>query len=141
MLEIPEALELHHVGIVVTDLDEIMAQYASLGFANPDRFYMPEQGIEAVTYSTGGGYVELIRPTDPEGAIARFLAKRGNTVHHVAFRVADLPATLERLAASGIRLIDSVPRRGAHGWSIAFIHPESCGGVLIELVDDRVDVG
>ena len=137
MTVIRGALELHHVGIVVADLDEAMAQYALLGFCDPQRFVMASQGIEAVTYDTGAGFVELIHPTDPEGAIARFLAKRGNTVHHMAMRVADLDETLARLAESGVRLIDTVPRTGAHGWRIAFVHPESCNGVLIELVDDR----
>lgn len=138
MTEIPGALELHHVGIVVSDLDAAMDQYAVLGFRDPERFVMESQGIEAVTYKTGSGYIELICPTDPEGAIARFLAKRGNTVHHIAMRVDDLEGALAQLAASGVRLIDATPRTGAHGWRIAFIHPESCGGVLIELVDDRI---
>jgi methylmalonyl-CoA/ethylmalonyl-CoA epimerase len=80
--------------------------------------------------------VELIQPTVPDGAIAKFMAKRGEGMHHVAYRVADLPGTLARLAELGVRLIDSAPRRGAHGWRIAFIHPESCNGVLTELVDD-----
>ncbi len=137
MIDIPTSLGLHHVGIVVSDLDAVMVQYAELGFRDPERFMMESQGIEAVTYQTGAGYVELIHPTDPEGAIARFLAKRGNTVHHMAMRVSDLEGTLTALKARGIRLIDETPRTGAHGWRIAFIHPESCGGVLIELVDDQ----
>lgn len=128
---------LHHVGVVVGDLDAAMAQYAMLGFQNPERFLMPTQGIEAVTYRTGGGFLELISPTDPEGPIARYLAKRGDTVHHVAYRVDDLEGTLQRLADQGTRLIDVTPRIGAHGWRIAFVHPESCSGVLVELVDDR----
>jgi methylmalonyl-CoA/ethylmalonyl-CoA epimerase len=97
---------------------------------------MTEQGVIAVTFRTGPGYVELIQPTDPDGAIARFMAKRGEGMHHVAYRVDDLQGTLDRLAAAGTRLIDATPRRGAHGWRIAFIHPESCNGVLTELVDD-----
>jgi methylmalonyl-CoA/ethylmalonyl-CoA epimerase len=77
----------------------------------------------------------LIYPTDPDGPIARFLAKRGEGLHHVAYAVPDLPAALARLSAAGLRLIDTTPRTGAHGWRIAFIHPESCGGVLTELVE------
>ena len=110
---------------------------AALGFRDPERFLMESQGIEAVTYKTATGYVELIHPTDPGGAIARFLAKRGNTVHHMAMRVADLESSLSHLAGAGVRLIDDVPRIGAHGWRIAFIHPESCAGILIELVQDE----
>jgi methylmalonyl-CoA/ethylmalonyl-CoA epimerase len=96
---------------------------------------MAEQGVIAVTFRTGPGYVELIQPTDPEGPIARFMQKRGEGMHHVAYRVDDLQGSLDRLAAAGVRLIDAAPRIGAHGWRIAFIHPESCCGVLTELVD------
>lgn len=127
--------DLHHVGIVVADLDAALARYAALGFGDGERFAVPEQFVVAVVFAAGPGYVELIQPTDPEGPIARFLAKRGEGLHHVAYRVPDLAATLERLAAGGVRLIDAVPRRGTHGWRIAFVHPESCAGVLTELVE------
>ncbi|MGH2531904.1 MAG: methylmalonyl-CoA epimerase [Thermomicrobiales bacterium] len=127
---------LHHVGIVVADIDAALARYDALGFRDGERFEMTEQGVIAVTFHAGPGYVELIQPTDAEGAIGRFMQKRGEGMHHVAYRVADLQGTLDRLAATGIRLIDARPRIGAHGWRIAFIHPESCCGVLTELVDD-----
>lgn len=128
--------ELHHVGIVVADIDAAAAQYATLGFTDGERFDVPEQGVTAITYHAGPGYMELIQPTNPEGAIGKFLAKRGPGMHHVAYRVADLEGTLARLTAAGVRLIDSVPRKGTHGWRIAFVHPESCNGVLTELVED-----
>jgi methylmalonyl-CoA/ethylmalonyl-CoA epimerase len=128
---------LHHVGLVVADLDAAVARYAALGFTDGERFPMAEQGVLVVTYRLGAGFLELIQPTDPNGAIARFMAKRGEGLHHVAYRVSDLQSTLDRLAAAGVRLIDPTPRRGAHGWRIAFVHPESCNGVLTELVDDR----
>jgi methylmalonyl-CoA epimerase len=128
--------DLHHVGIVVADIDAAVAQYEALGFRGGERFTMTEQGVIAVTFHAGPGFVELIQPTDPDGAIGRFLAKRGDGMHHVAYRVHDLQGTLDRLAAAGVRLIDEQPRIGAHGWRIAFIHPESCCGVLTELVDD-----
>lgn len=132
---LPDAsLVLHHVGIVVDDLDAAVVRYALLGFAPAQRFSMPEQDIVAVTLRAGAGWVELIHPTDPDGPIARFHGKRGNGVHHVGYQVADLQATLEELTRKGVRLIDTVPRRGAHGWQIAFVHPESCAGVLTELV-------
>ena len=126
--------ELHHVAVVVADLDEALARYRKLGFTGGERFVLPEQAVEVATFCSGGGWIELIRPTDLEGPIARYLAKRGEGMHHVAYAVPDLPAALERLAAAGIRLIDTTPRVGAHGWRIAFIHPDSCGGVLTELV-------
>ncbi len=127
-------MRLHHVGIVVADIEAASQRYAILGFRDGERIAVPEQGIVAIVYPAGDCYVELIQPTDPEGAIGRYLAKRGEGSHHVAFSVPDIEAALRNLAAVGVRLIDERPRRGAHGWRIAFIHPESCNGVLTELV-------
>ena len=129
-------LELHHVGIVVSDLAAALAAYGRLGFTDGEHWLMPQQQIEAVTFACGTGWVELITPTDPDGPIARFLAKRGDTMHHVAYRTHDLDGELARLKSEGVRLIDETPRTGTHGWRIAFLHPESCNGVLTELVDD-----
>jgi methylmalonyl-CoA/ethylmalonyl-CoA epimerase len=128
-------LELHHVGVVVGDLEAAVERYGALGIGPGERFDVPEQQIVAVLFRAGPGYVELIQPTDPDGPIARFHAKRGDTVHHVAYRVDDLAGTLDRLAAAGVRLIDATPRLGLHGWRIAFVHPDSCAGVLTELVE------
>ncbi len=129
-------LELHHVGIVVSDLEAALDAYTRLGFTGGERWLMPQQQIEAVTFPSGMGWVELITPTDPEGPIARFLAKRGDTMHHVAYRTHDLEGELARLKQEGAQLIDETPRTGTHGWRIAFLHPDSCNGVLTELVDD-----
>ena len=126
---------LHHIAVVVADLDEAVARYRNLGFRNEERFVLSEQAVEVATFRSGHGWIELICPTDPDGPIARFLAKRGEGLHHVAYAVPNLPAVLARLSDVGLRLIDSSPRTGAHGWRIAFIHPESCGGVLTELVE------
>ena len=128
-------LALHHVAVVVADLDAALARYAALGFDGGDRFALPEQRVLAATFRAGPGYLELIQPTDPEGPIARFLAKHGEGLHHVAYRVPDIAVALRRLRDVGVRLIDEAPRRGAHGWRIAFVHPESCAGVLTELVE------
>lgn len=128
-------LELHHVGIVVGDLDAAVARYAALGFAAAGREVVADQGVEVAAFHAPPGYVELIAPLDPEGAIARFHAKRGDGMHHAAYRVDDLTAALDRLAAAGVRLIDREPRVGLHGWRVAFIHPEACAGVLTELVE------
>ncbi len=136
MNAIGSRLELHHVGIVVSDLEAALEAYERLGFGGGERWLMPQQHIEAVTFASGSGWVELITPTDPDGPIARFLAKRGDTMHHVAYRTRDLDGELARLRAEGVRLIDENPRIGTHGWRIAFLHPESCNGVLTELVDD-----
>jgi methylmalonyl-CoA/ethylmalonyl-CoA epimerase len=127
---------LHHVGIVVADLNEAIAKYEALGFRDGDRHEILEQHIVAVTFRAGPGWVELIQPTDLEGPIARYMAKRGEGTHHVAYAVDDIIAELARLREAGVRLIDETPRAGAHGWKIAFIHPESCHGVLTELVQE-----
>jgi len=127
---------LHHVAVVVTDLDEALARYRTLGFSSGERFVLAEQAVEVATLRCGTGWIELIRPMDPDGPIARYLAKRGEGVHHVAYAVPDLRASLNELEAAGIRLIDAAPRIGAHGWRIAFVHPESCAGVLTELVEE-----
>lgn len=130
-----QRLDLHHVGIVVADLDDAVTRYAPLGFVAAERIDLPEQAVRVAVFAAGPGVVELIQPTDLEGPIARYLEKRGEGMHHVAYRVDDLPATLDRLAAAGVRLIDNVPRRGLHDSRIAFLHPESCAGVLTELVE------
>jgi methylmalonyl-CoA/ethylmalonyl-CoA epimerase len=128
-------LRLHHIAIVVEDLDQALAQYQVLGFSEPDRFDVPEQHVLVSTFRAGPGFVELIQPTDPEGPIAGYLAKRGPGMHHVAYQVPDIARTLAALAQAGVRLIDETPRSGAHNWRIAFVHPESCAGVLTELVE------
>jgi methylmalonyl-CoA epimerase len=129
-------LRLHHTGIVVADLAGAEAKYRSLGFTDGERMSVPAQAIEAIVYPTGEGrYLELISPTDAEGPIAKFMGKRGEGMHHVAYQVDNIAAELERLRDEGVRLIDESPRPGAHeGWQIAFIHPESTNGVLVELV-------
>ena len=136
MASLVGSLHLHHVGIVVADLDEAIAHYDALGFRDGERHEIPEQHIVAVTFRAGPGWVELIQPTDLEGPIARYMAKRGEGTHHVAYAVDDIAAALTKLREAGVRLIDETPRSGAHGWKIAFIHPESCNGVLTELVQE-----
>lgn len=129
-------LALHHTGVVVEDLNDAEAKYRALGFTDGERISVPAQGVEAIIYPTGEGrYLELISPTDAEGAIAAYMQKRGEGMHHVAYRVDDIVTELDRLRKAGVRLIDEEPRVGAHvGWLIAFIHPESTNGVLTELV-------
>jgi len=89
--------------------------------------------VEAVGLRTGDAVIELLRPLDPGSPIARFLGDAPSKLHHTAYRVPDIAAELARLKARGIRLIDEHPRKGAHGNTIAFLHPQSTGGVLIEL--------
>ncbi len=126
---------LHHVAYVVNDLDAALPVFTErYGLAVTIRELMPEQGVEAVMLGAGEGAVELIAPTDPESGVARYLEKRGEGLHHIAFEVEDLPAALDQLRAEGAELIDQAPRVGLGGHLIAFVHPKSGFGALTELV-------
>jgi len=128
-------LGVHHVGIAVDDLDAAVALYAQL-FATTleHRERVDEQGVEAASLHVGGSRLELLCPLGPDTPVGRFLAKRAPGMHHVAFEVADVAAELARLRADGVQLIDEAPRRGMFGLQVAFVHPESTGGVLAEFV-------
>ena len=123
-----------HVAIVVADLDAAIALYTrTLGFSIVYRETVADQGIEAVGLRSGDSIIELLRPLDANSPIAAFRGSAPTKLHHTAYRVDDIAAELARLRAAGVRLIDEVPRKGAHGNTIAFLHPNSTGGVLIEL--------
>jgi len=123
-----------HVAIVVADLEATIAFYTeTLGLREIYREIVADQGVEAVGLATGDAVIELLRPLDEGSPIARFRGDAPSKLHHTAYRVADIVAELARLRALGVRLIDEQPRRGAHGNTIAFLHPASTGGVLIEL--------
>jgi methylmalonyl-CoA/ethylmalonyl-CoA epimerase len=131
------ALNVHHVGIAVADLDAAIEQYVTLFAATVEhRETVADQGVEAASLRVGSSRLELLRALGPETPVGKFLAKRGPGLHHVAFEVADLGAELERLRAAGTHLIDETPRRGLFGLQVAFVHPEATGGVLAELVSD-----
>ncbi|HEY0797896.1 MAG TPA: methylmalonyl-CoA epimerase [Candidatus Baltobacteraceae bacterium] len=123
-----------HVAIVVADLESALRLYThTLGFEQTYREMILDQGVEAVGLRAGDSVIELLRPLDENSSIARFRGGAATKLHHTAYRVVDLAAELQRLAAAGIRLIDEKPRLGAQGNLIAFLHPASTGGVLIEL--------
>lgn len=123
-----------HVAIVVADLEATIAFYTTiLGFAQLYRETILEQGIEAVGIATGDSVIELLRPLDETSAIAKFRGDAATKMHHIAYRVGDISGELARLKSSGVRLIDETPRKGAHGNTIAFLHPKSTAGVLTEL--------
>jgi len=127
---------LHHVAYVVADLDASLPLFvARYGLVPELREVMPDQGVEAIMLGAGGAGVELITPLDPDGAIARFLDKRGEGLHHVAFGVPDIDTALARLAHAGVELIDASARPGLGGHRVAFIHPRSGAGALTELVE------
>lgn len=127
-------MTIDHVAIVVADLDSAIDLYTgTLGFRQIYRETITDQGVEAVGLEAGGSVIELLRPLDETSAIARYRGDAPMKLHHTAYRVDDLEAALADLKAKGVRLIDERPRNGAHGNRIAFLHPKSTGGVLIEL--------
>jgi methylmalonyl-CoA/ethylmalonyl-CoA epimerase len=128
-------LGIDHVGIAVDDLEEAVDRYRrTLGVEPTHRERVDDQGVEEVLFDVGGSAIQLLGALGPETPVGSFLTERGPGVHHVAYRVEDLPAALERLRREGIRLVDETPRPGSRGTTIAFVHPRGMGGVLVELV-------
>ena len=125
-----------HIGVAVESVAEALAFYRDVLGVEP---HPPERadGATIVSLPFGGPEVELLEPASPESPIAKFLAKRGPGIHHVCYEVADLDAALARCRAAGYRLVDEVPRRGAHGRRIAFVHPKATAGILLELTERR----
>jgi methylmalonyl-CoA/ethylmalonyl-CoA epimerase len=124
---------IEHIGIAVRDLDEAITLYARL-LGVP--CYMVEevhdQSVKTAFFRIGQTKVELLQSTSPDGPVAKFIEKRGEGIHHIAYAVADLPGALRSVETAGMQLIDRAPRLGAEGLSIAFIHPRSTCGVLTE---------
>jgi methylmalonyl-CoA epimerase len=129
--------QVDHVGIATADLDAAVEHYRrTLGLEPAHRERVEAQGVEEVLFAVGESYVQLLGALGPDTPVGRFLAARGPGVHHVAYRVDDVAAALARLREQGVRLIDEAPRPGSRGTSIAFVHPGSMGGVLVELVQE-----
>ena len=127
-------MTIDHVAIVVKDLPATLDLYINtLGFEQIYREIVADQGIEAVGLRAGDSVIELLRPLSEDSPIARYRGDAETKLHHTAYRVDDIVAKLVELKAKGVRLIDETPRKGAHGNTIAFLHPKSTGGVLIEL--------
>jgi methylmalonyl-CoA epimerase len=123
-----------HVAIVVKDLEATVRLYTqTLGFKELYREVVYDQGVEAVGLVAGDSVIELLLPLDEASPIARFRGDAATKLHHTAYRVDDIEAKLAEYRAKGVRLIDEHPRKGAHGNLIAFLHPKSTDGVLIEL--------
>jgi len=124
-----------HIGVAVEDLDDALALYErDYAMTLVHREVVSEQGVEAVLLDVGENHVELLAPLSPETPVGRFLAKRGPGMHHVAYQVPDIEATLVSLREAGLRLIDEQPRVGIRDSRVAFLHPKSSGGVLTEIV-------
>jgi len=126
----------HHVAVVVEDLDRALTFYRDiLGLELELVEEIPTDRVRIAFLPVGSTKVELVSPTDDTTGVARFLAAKGEGFHHVCFEVPDLAAALTRLGIEGVELIDSAPRRGAEG-PVAFLHPRSCHGVLVELIEE-----
>src|SRR4051812_24704502 len=125
----------HHVAVVVRSIDESLAFYrGALGLDLETVMAIPDDRVRIAFLGVGESKVELVEPTDDTTGVARFLASKGEGFHHVCFEVDDLSEALTRLGLDGLELIDGAPRKGAEG-PVAFIHPRSCHGVLVELIE------
>ena len=131
----PTAID--HIGIAVDDLDDAVERYRlRLGVEPVHRERVEDQGVEEVLFPVGESYIQLLGALAPDTPVGRFLATRGAGVHHLAYRVDDVAVALDALRADEVRLIDETPRPGSRGTLIAFVHPKSMGGVLVELVQE-----
>lgn len=127
-------MRIEHLGIAVPSLGEVIEKFKFILHAEHIHTEeVPEQKVRIASFDVGGSALELLEPTSDDSPIAKFLEKKGPGIHHVALAVDDVEAELERLKDAGYRLVDEVPRAGAHGLKIAFLHPGSTGGVLVEL--------
>jgi methylmalonyl-CoA/ethylmalonyl-CoA epimerase len=130
------AYNLHHVAVAVRDLDAALADYARLFGAEPiSREVVAEQGVEEAMISVGGSHIQLLQPLEPDTPVGRFIESRGEGMHHVALAVADIELALDHMKAEGAQLVDQEPRIGGQGARIAFVHPNSFAGTLVELVE------
>lgn len=128
-------MTIDHIGIATRQISESLALWGdSLGLLVEFTEEVPEQGVRVAMLPLGETRVELLEPLSDESPVGKFLDKRGPGIHHLAIRVADIRAALSKLKDSGARLIDEAPRMGAGGCLVAFVHPSSTGGVLLELV-------
>jgi methylmalonyl-CoA/ethylmalonyl-CoA epimerase len=128
-------MKIEHIGIATRALDEALLFWReALGLELEATEVVAEQRVRVAMLPIGESHVELLEPTDADSPVAKFLEKRGPGIHHIAVRVDDIRATLESLKKQGLRLIDETPRTGAGGCLVAFVHPSSAQGVLLELV-------
>jgi methylmalonyl-CoA epimerase len=129
--------EIDHVAIAVHDLDAAIAWYQSaLGARVAHRERIEHDGVEEALLKVAESFIQLLSPTTDSSPVARFLERNGEGIHHVGYRVADCAAALEKMRAAGAQLIDAMPRAGSRGTTVAFVHPRSAFGTLIELVQE-----
>ena len=133
----PQLTEIDHVAIAVRDLDGAIAWYQETFGATVDhREIVERDGVEEALLKVAESYVQLLSPTRPDSTVAKYLDTKGEGIHHVGYRVADCAATLKAVTAAGARAIDAEPRPGSRGTTVAFLHPKTAFGTLIELVQE-----
>ena len=129
--------DVDHVGIAVTDLEAAVDEYRRAFGAEPvHRERVEDQGVDEVLFKVGTSYIQLLSALGPDTPVGKFLERRGEGVHHIGYRVADINRTLEQLRAAGVALVDESPRPGSRGTTVAFAHPKGFRGVLVELVQE-----
>lgn len=129
-------MEIDHIGIAVRSLDDALATYKQIWKLEPDHIERGETDkITEAMLPVGDAHIQLLEPTDESSTVAKFLERRGEGLHHIAVRVDDIDSTLESLKTSGAELIDAEPRIGGGGHRVAFVHPKTTHGLLIELVE------
>jgi methylmalonyl-CoA/ethylmalonyl-CoA epimerase len=132
-----ELTDIDHVGIAVEDLELSVELYRRvLGVEPAHRERVNDQGVEEVMFAVGSSYIQLLGALGPDSPVGGALAKRGPGLHHVAYRVDDIDAALAHLRSQDARLVDAEPRRGSRNTTVAFVHPRSMDGVLVELVQE-----
>ena len=136
------ATAVDHVGIAVRDLEAAVERYRMVLGAEPvHRESIESDGVDEALFAVGGSFVQLLAPTGADTPVGRFLERRGEGIHHVGIRVRDVAAALEHLRDHGVELADQHPRPGSRGTTVAFAHPRSFGGVLVELVEEGTGAG
>ena len=126
----------HHVGVAVKSLEEALEGYRRLGLEPDFTEDVPSQGVRVAFLLAGSVRIELLESLQPDGVIARFIERRGEGLHHLAFVSEDIRKEMSRLRKAGFELVDAEPRRGSQGRLVAFVHPRSLHGVLLELVEE-----
>lgn len=132
-----ELTEIDHVAIAVNDLEAAIAYYRdTFGVEVAHREMVESDGVEEALLRVADSYVQLLTPTRPDSPVAKYLEKRGEGLHHIGYRVDDCAAALARVKEQGHRVIDEAPRPGSRGTTVAFVHPKTAFGTLIELVEE-----
>lgn len=128
-------MKIDHIGIAVPEIQAAIEQYQSLGFEFLRRESVPDQKVSTAFFAAGDSHIELLEATEEDSPVGKFMARRGPGIHHICVQVEDLDATLEQYKKDGLRLINETPVIGAGGFRVAFVHPKSTSGVLLELLE------